>query len=151
MCGYKIGDVSLPACNKQNYQFRHYFHSHPYVLCIWLVATPKGGGVSAPLLNDTLPAELDKQVSKENTGSTESTKGADSNETSDPTQVTTTATANHQSDKAGHKTEAIEATGTQHSTASELSTALLAQQLPPLPKYNGSSDSSEETFQEWIA
>ena len=120
-----------------------------YVYGWWLL--PKGGGVSAPLLNETLPAELDKQVSKENTGSTESTKGADSNETSDPTQATTTATANHQSDKAGHKTEAIEATGTQHSTASELSTALLAQQLPPLPKYNGSSDSSEETFQEWIA
>ena len=73
-------------------------------------------------------------------------QGADSNETTDSTQATTTATADHQSDRAGQETEAIEATGTQHSTASELSTALLAQQLPPLPKYNGSSDSSEEFF-----
>ncbi len=31
----------------------------------------------------------------------------------------------------------------------ELSAALLAQQLPPLPKYNGNSD--DESFQEWIA
>ena len=104
---------------------------------------------SAP--GDGKPVEPDEQVSKEATGSTESTKGADSNETTDSTQATTTATADHQSDKAGHKTEAIEATSAQHSTASELSTALLAQQLPPLPKYNGSSDSLEETFQEWIA
>ena len=97
---------------------------------------------------DGKPVEPDKQVSKEATGSIESTKGADSNETTDSRQAVTTATADHQSDKAGHKTEAIEATGTQHSTASELSTALLAQQLPQLPKYNGSSDSLEETFQE---
>ena len=71
---------------------------------------------SAP--GDRKPVEPDKQVSKEATGSIESTKGADSNETTDSSQATTTATADHQSDKAGHETEAIEATGTQHSTAS---------------------------------
>ena len=92
------------------------------------------------------PAEPDKQLSKETTGSKEGTRGADSNKTTGSTQVTTTATADPKSDNTGHKAEAIGDTDKQHSTANELSTALLAQQLPPLPKYNGSSDSSEETF-----
>ena len=38
--------------NEQNFQFRHYFHSnflhsHVHVLCIWLVATLKGGGAAS--------------------------------------------------------------------------------------------------------
>ena len=33
---------------------------------------------------------------------------------------------------------------------SDLSTALLAQQLPPLPHFRGGDSSSEESFQEWI-
>ena len=89
-------------------------------------------------------AEPDTQVPRETTCS------VDSKETTDSTLATTTETANQKSDKAGHKAEAAEATGAQQSTADELSTALLAQQLPPLPKYNGSNDLSEETFQEWI-
>ena len=66
-------------------------------------------------------------------------------------QLKCTQTADPKSDNTGHKAEAIGDTDKQHSTANELSTALLAQQLPPLPKYNGSSDSSEEIFQERIA
>lgn len=103
---------------------------------------------------ESLPAEPDKQVPEQTTASTESMQKADSKETSGSTLATTTGTADHKSDKAAHRVEesvATEATSTQHSTADELSTALLAQQLPPLPKYNGSSDSSEETFQECLA
>lgn len=108
------------------------------------VAGAEAAGVtSAP--EEEEPAEPDEQASKETTSSIEGTKGADFNETTGSTQATNTATAGHKSDKVGHK---VEASSTQHSTTSELSTALLAQQLPPLPKYNGSSDSSEETFQE---
>ena len=33
----------------------------------------------------------------------------------------------------------------------DLSTALLAQQLPPLPHFRGGDSSSEESFQEWIS
>ena len=54
--------------NEQNCQFRHYFHSnflhsHVHVLCIWLVATLKGGRPASkgggectprPPLNETL-------------------------------------------------------------------------------------------------
>ena len=86
------------------------------------------------------PAE---PLSKETTGPKEGISGADSNRTTGSKQITTTATADPKSDNAGHKAEAMGDT--------ELSTALLAQQLPPLPKYNGSSDSSEEIFQERIA
>ena len=88
-------------------------------------------------------AEPDEQVSEETTGSIEGTREADSHKTTGSTQATTTATT---VPKSGHEAEAIGDTGKQHSTANELSTALLAQQLLPLPKYNGSSDSSEETF-----
>ena len=52
---YKIGLCLLPRIaednlwvkNEQNCHFRHYFYSNCYnrhVLCIWLVATLKGGG-----------------------------------------------------------------------------------------------------------
>ena len=67
MCGYNIQGVSPPihsvklkiiygSKNEQNYQFRHYFHSYPHVLCIKLVATLKRRGVECPPppLNETL-------------------------------------------------------------------------------------------------
>ena len=62
--------------NEQNFQFRHYFHSNflhsnVHVLCIWLVATLKGGGQLPrggecplpPPLNETLNETLNgKQI-----------------------------------------------------------------------------------------
>ena len=32
----------------------------------------------------------------------------------------------------------------------QITSALLAQQLPPLPKFSGESDDGTDTFQEWL-
>ena len=93
------------------------------------VAGAEAAGVtSAP--EEEEPAEPDEQASKETTSSIEGTKGADSNETTGSTQATNTATADHKSDKVGHKVGAIEASSKQHSTTSELSTTAVLLSIP---------------------
>jgi hypothetical protein len=91
---------------------------------------------------NSAPADADKALSKETTSRS-------------PRKValaSTTATSKQSgSDKADtHSNADVSKQPVDSSTVKkESSAALLAQQLPPLPKYNGNCD--DESFQEWIA
>ena len=75
MCGYKMGDVSPPARSAKlkiiygsktsKTAYLDYFHSnflHPHVLCMWLVATLKGGRWPAFKGGECPPAPLNETL-----------------------------------------------------------------------------------------